>query len=249
MLDKLPHQSSDLPAAVVDLATRLGAQSARRGSMVTLTQSGRMKRALGSDSWMPFTARQSIDAGACNFEWRARLAPFGMISVCDALDNGVGRLDVTALGFIPMARTSHTPALVRGELMRYLAELAWAPDAILANSSLRWRTEGEDKLLVGAGDSDYSVEVLLTLDDKGRIVEAFAPDRPRSSTKPILPTHWRGRFTDYRLHSGRWIPFAAEVAWEIDGKEDIYWQAKICDWTFEKQDDAHLFNRSDAAPR
>jgi hypothetical protein len=45
-----------------------------------------------------------------------------------------------------------------------------------------------------------------------------------------LPTPWRGRFSDYRRHFGRWLPFAGEVGWEIDGKEIVYWQGKIADW-------------------
>jgi hypothetical protein len=47
--------------------------------------------------------------------------------------------DVRALGLIPIVRAERTPALQRGQLMRYLAELAWAPDAILHNTELRWR--------------------------------------------------------------------------------------------------------------
>ena len=49
-----------------------------------------------------------------------------MISVCDALTEGGGKLDVFALGLIPMVCAHRTAALVRGELMRYLAELAVA---------------------------------------------------------------------------------------------------------------------------
>ena len=27
-----------------------------------------------------------------------------------------------------------------------------------------------------------------------------------------------------------WLPFAGEVAWEIDGKETLYWQGRIEHW-------------------
>ncbi|MEQ1688987.1 MAG: DUF6544 family protein, partial [Sphingopyxis sp.] len=112
-----------LPSAVHDLALRLGASPELARSTVKLEQSGRMKRQLGQESWMPFTAAQTLSANACEFEWRARFGPFGLISACDALQDGEGRLDVMALGFIPVARTERTAALMRGELMRYLAEL------------------------------------------------------------------------------------------------------------------------------
>ncbi|MEP6563896.1 MAG: DUF6544 family protein [Mesorhizobium sp.] len=219
-----------LPAAVYDLALRLGAKPEMGRTTVKLTQTGRMKQRLGATSWMSFTATQTIDTHECAFDWRARVGPFGMISVRDALKSGQGQLDVVALGVIPVARAEHSSALMRGELMRYLAELAWAPDAILFNTTLRWREDGPDRLAVSAGSGETAAEVTLNLDSEGRIAGAFAPDRPRSATAPILPTPWRGRFSDYRLHGNIWLPFTGEVAWEIDGKEIIYWQGRIERW-------------------
>ena len=135
-----------------------------------------------------------------------------------------------ALGCIPIARTERSSALMRGELMRYLAELAWAPHALLLNTALRWRVNAPDALAVSAGAGETASEVVLNLDSEGRIAGAFALDRPRSATEPILPTPWRGRFSDYRLHNGIWIPFAGEVSWEIKGREEIYWQGRIETW-------------------
>ena len=219
-----------LPAAVYDLALRLGANPEMSRKTVKLRQTGRMKQRLGATSWMSFTATQTIDTCECAFDWRARFGPFGMISVRDGLKGGQGRLDVMALGVIPIARAERSSALMRGELMRYLAELAWAPDAILLNTTLRWREDGPDRLAVSAGVGETAAEVTLTLDGEGRIAGAFAPDRPRSATVPVLPTPWRGRFSDYRRHGNIWLPFAGEVAWEIDGKETIYWQGQIEHW-------------------
>lgn len=114
--------------------------------------------------------------------------------------------------------------------MRYLAELAWVPDAILHNTALRWRVDGPDKLAVSAGLGDAAAEVVLSLDSDGRIAGSFAPDRPRSASVPFLPTPWQGRFSDYRRHDGLWLSFAGEVAWVIDGKEATYWQGHIAQW-------------------
>lgn len=226
----MPRQPGNLPPSVLALANRLGARTVPEGLVVRLVQSGRMRRAVGSSSWMSFTARQSMQIGACDFAWRARFAPFGLIGVCDALENGVGRLDVTALGCVPIVRTPHTPALIRGELMRYLAELPWVPDAILANPALRWREGETNEIIVESGEGTSAAEITFGLDDAGRVTTVFAPDRPRSAVEPILPTPWRGRFSDYRLHQGRWIPFFGEVAWKIDGKEEVYWQGQLNDW-------------------
>ena len=161
------------------------------------------------------------------------MGPFGLISARDALVGGEGRFDITALSVFPIARAEHTAALIRGELMRYLAELAWAPDAILRNTHLRWRQDGPDTLSVSAGSGEAASEVRLTLDSDGRIAGAFAPDRPRSATPPVLPTPWRGRFFDYQRHEGRWLPFAGEVAWEVEGKDVVYWQGRVGHWAME----------------
>ena len=226
------RRDAQLPATVYDLAVRLGADPISDPRDVRLKQTGRMKPKLDSASWMSFTATQTISTRTCAFDWLAHAGPFGMISARDALSVGEGRLDVTALGFIPIAHAEHSPALVRGELMRYLAELAWAPDAILHNTELRWRKDGPDALAVSAGSGETASEVVLSLDNEGRIAGVFAPDRPRSVAASLLPTPWRGRFSDYRLHEGWWLPFAGEVAWDIDGKEIIYWQGRIEQWGF-----------------
>jgi hypothetical protein len=71
---------------------------------------------------------------------------------------------------------------------------------------------------------------MLSLDSSGRIADAFAPDRPHSATEPIPLTPWRGQFSDYRRVGTVWLPFAGEVAWEIDGKQIPYWQGQIESW-------------------
>jgi hypothetical protein len=230
MSDTDQQNRARLPDAVYSLAIRLGVNPKGLRPGVKLTQTGRMKRKLGAEEWMAFTATQTISAHACEFDWRARAGPFGVVSANDALKNGEARFDIIALGFIPIARAEHSPALIRGELMRYLAELAWAPDAILLNTALRWREDAPDRLAVSAGTVELAAEVVFSLDNQGRIASAFAPDRPRSVTLPVLPTPWRGQFFDYRLHGSTWLPFAGEVGWEIDAKQETYWQGRIEHW-------------------
>ena len=230
MIDIKLKRDRLLPAAVYDLAMRLGADPDCGTDSVFLRQRGRMKTKLDSPSWMGFTATQSISTRECAFDWRANGGPAGMISVRDALTVGEAQLDVKALRLFSLAHAENSPALVRGELMRYLAELAWAPDAILHNTGLRWRIHGTDTLAVTAGSGETVSEVVLSLNSEGRIAGAFAPDRPRSATVPNLPTPWRGRFSDYRLHNGRWLPFSGEVGWNIDGQEIVYWQGQINEW-------------------
>ena len=218
-----------LPTAVYQLALRLGADPRRAKATVRLGQTGSMREVVAA-TWMTFRAERKISNLHCAFEWRARTGPLRSIFVRDALAGGRGRLDVRVLGFIPIGASNSSPQLTRGELMRHLAELAWAPDAILHDTELRWREDGPDTLAVSAGAGETETEVVLTLDDEGRIGGAFAPDRPRAVKASFLPTPRRGRFSDYRRHDDRWLPFAGEVAWVIDGVETVYFQGQIEHW-------------------
>lgn len=154
-------------------------------------QTGRMRQK-AAGSWGAFKARQTIALDRCAFDWIARTGPAGLVSVRDALVDGVGHLHVRALGFITLARAESSAQPIRSELMRYLAELAWAPDAILRNVGLRWRDDGSDRLVVGAGSGETAAEVTLTLDGEGRIAGTFAPNRGALIDGVIIPTPWRG---------------------------------------------------------
>jgi hypothetical protein len=220
----------ELPGDVRALARRLGALAANAPSTVHLSQIGRMRQDAGS-SWRRFTAEQTISSEKCEFDWIARTGPGRLIKVQDALIDGRGRLEVRAVGLFPIARAGGSPELTRGELMRYLAELAWAPDAISNNPHLHWQVDAPDRLVVRGEIGSVVAQLTLELDSSGRVASTFAPDRPRAVGKALIPTPWRGRFFDYRLHEGRWIPFGGEVGWVTDGSDEICWQGKIERWT------------------
>lgn len=220
-----------LPRAVRDLALRLGASPARIAGPVHLTQTGSMKLRLDTEVWLPFRASQTLEVTRCAFSWRARFWPLGYLTVQDALVDGEGRMDVTAFGIFPLVRAQLSAALTKGELQRYMAELPYAPDAILHNPALEWREIDRNRLAVTTGSGAQRAEVTFTLDPDGRIGSVRAEDRPRSATAPTLPTPWEGQFSDYRPAQGRSIPFAAEVSWEIDGKRNLYWRGTLTDWT------------------
>lgn len=218
-----------VPAIAQDLARGLGADGTPWGKWVRLRQTGRMRQD-ASSAWMSFRARQTIRTCECGFDWRARTGPGGIVGIRDALAGGRGLLRVRALGFIPIVRAPASPDLTRGELMRYLAELPWAPGAILNNPDLRWRRDAPDRLVVGAGQGAISAEVTLALDRAGRIAEVLAPDRPRAVGRSFVPTPWRGRFLDYERHNGLWLPRRAEVAWVIGGTETCCFEGRIDGW-------------------
>ncbi|MEI8144938.1 MAG: DUF6544 family protein [Alphaproteobacteria bacterium] len=210
------------------LAQRLGAKTGDHRSTVHLTQTGRM-RVSNDARWTSFKASQSVSVTRCAFDWRARTGAFGLQWIRDSLDHGEGSLSVKALGLIPLARFEPSAALTQGQLIRYLAELPLAPDAILRNNALVWRSLGSHQLSVSSGLGENAAEVTFTLDDEGMVADMFAL-RPRAVGSEFKPTPWLARFSDYRLHEGRRLPFRAEVTWKIEGTPHLVWQGRMTDW-------------------
>lgn len=218
-----------LPGPVLDLAKRLGVDPKSVAQRVTLTQSGDMQLGKGAGR-SRFRARQMIDIRETGFVWRAAFGPFGAVSVCDGYADGAGALDVRLFGLIRLAHMGG-PALAKGEIMRYLAEIAWAPDAMVFNGSLVWTVIDARTFSVAAGSGAGYGSVQISLDDEGRIGGIFAPDRPYTDGKHTDERPWSGRFFDYRRHAGRLLPFGAEVGWVIDGRYSNYWRGTMTSWT------------------
>ena len=215
---------TDLPAEVVALAARLGARPDGSSGYVTFKQTGQMWQAPGAKP-MGFTANQTIRLNEPGFLWRASFG--GMILVADYFVSRSGGMEVMLLGAVPITSIVHSASANKGEIMRYLAELPLSPDAILFNKTLDWTVIDTKTIKVAAGTGESRGEVTLYLDDSGLISRMRAESRPYAE-KGEHP--WQGRFWDYQTVGGRTIPIQAEVAWDLDAGEFVYWRGKNLDW-------------------
>lgn len=111
--------------------------------------------------------------------------------------------------------------------MRYLAELAWAPQAMLANETLVWREIDGATIEVATQVAGEHVAVRLHFDSTGDITAASAAARPRAVGKTSVPTPWRGTYGDYGLVNGVRLPTTAEVAWLLPDGPFTYFRARI----------------------
>lgn len=187
-------------------------------------------RSEATETFKRFTAAQAISLDRAEFSWRARTGPLGLISVEDSLHRGTPILRVTALGFLPLARPKADATMLKSERMRYLAELAWAPHALLRNTALDWSVVGDRALTVGLGSGRSRGEVELRLDEAGLIAETFAPDRPRIEDGRTVERPWHGRFDNYRSFAGVMVPTRAEVGWTVGDRLFSVWRGEILDW-------------------
>jgi len=123
----------------------------------------------------------------------------------DAYAGGEGPLDARLLSAIPVA-SSTGPDAALGEAMRYLAELPWAPDAILGNPAIRWRMTGPRSLEASLAEP-AGAAVAFTFDEAGDIVLMDARDRPSGDAEgQAVRLDWRGESSDYRTIGPRRVP-------------------------------------------
>jgi hypothetical protein len=187
-------------------------------------------RASPGAAWQRHTSEQTIGVHEPGFIWlaRVRLAPLMHALILDAYVDGEGLLEVRLLGSVRLARATG-PQVSRGELMRYLAELVWAPHAMLHNPHLRWREIDMNTVEVSAASTDGLARVRLVFED-GDIARIEADDRPRAVGRGTVPTGWRGRFFDYREMGGCRIPTQAEVSWLLVDGPFICWRGEITEF-------------------
>lgn len=107
---------------------------------VRLSQEGQFRRSDSEDRWRPFKATQVFTTRPPGFDWdaRIRMAPGVTAFVHDAYVAGEGMLHAKALSLITVADVHGTTAAAEGELLRYLAEAAWYPTALLPSQGVRW---------------------------------------------------------------------------------------------------------------
>lgn len=172
-----------------------------------------------------FTAHEDLATDRVSFAWRAKFPMLGPISlqVIDSYQNENGLLEVR-LGRLPVQR-KRGPELSRGEACRYLAELAWAPQAIVANAALEWVDVDESTVEVATLVGTERIGVHLIFDEDGQIARTVA-ERPRVEAENAI-TRWVGEYRDYRDFGGVVVPTRGEVRWELPSGPFTYWRAEI----------------------
>ena len=172
-----------------------------------------------------FTATEELAVDRVAFAWRARFPLLGPVSmrVIDAYDGTNGRLKVSVLG-MPVQRKGG-PGLARGEAFRYLAEIAWVPQAILANRQLSWREVDGQTVELATRVDDEPIAVRLVFNDAGDIVQTIA-ERPRLEAGNATTT-WIGEYADYQRLDGIRLPTRGEVRWELPDGPFVYWRGTV----------------------
>lgn len=194
-----------------------------------LSHTGDFNLSETGERWKPFTSRQTVVTRRPGFVWdaRVRMAPGVRVHVHDAYRAGEGWLHAALAGLLDLARQQGCGELARGELMRFLAEAAWYPTALLPSQGVRW--EAVDDASADATLVDAAVEVRLRFrfDAAGHVASVRAEARGRGSGASMHLLPWEGRWSDHRVHEGMTLPFAGEVAWVLPEGPRPYWRGRL----------------------
>jgi hypothetical protein len=198
-------------------------------SAVRVQHIGTFNLSENGQQWKPFTSHQRVTLQPPGFDWegRIRLIPGLTVRVHDAYVAGEGILHATLLGLFTLVHLRGTPEVAQGELMRYLAEAAWYPTALLPSQGVHWQAVDEDTAEASVRDGDTSVTLLFRFDSQSLITSVRAVARGRRVGDTVVATPWEGSVTRYAWRDGMRVPLEGEVAWILPDGPQPYWRGRI----------------------
>jgi hypothetical protein len=224
-----PPAAAEMPPRPAELAALLSRESAVPDGAAALRIRQRGEMRFGpTDRWMAFEAEQLVSLIKPAFAWDASIAmlPLVPVRVIDAFDGSSGLLDARVGGVVSVSRTAGGDADA-GELMRYLAELAWAPGALTRNAGLSFEALSPTRVRVTAMAAATPVSVDLELGPNGEIIAAGVAARGMTVGNEIRPTRWGGTYSEWTTIGGLYLPRRAEVSWRPPEGAFVYWRGEI----------------------
>jgi hypothetical protein len=188
------------------------------------------------ERWRPFTSRQRVVTQRPGFMWDGRIAmlPGVAVHVHDAYVAGEGILHPALFGLIALADMRDTGGdLARGELMRFFAEAAWYPTALLPSQGVRWEPVDDRSAKATLMDGALSLTMLFRFRDDGLIDSVQAEARGRAVGGQVIPTPWEARCSNYHARNGMRVPLTGEAAWLLPEGRKAYWRGHITEIVYE----------------
>lgn len=199
---------------------------------VELSQEGQFNFNERSDKWNPFTATQFFVTKQLGFDWDAKIqmAPGLNAFVHDTYLLGAGNLHASLLGLFTLANMHDTPELNQGELLRFLAEGAWYPTALLPSQGVCWEAIDDTSARGTLTDGDTTASLVFGFNPEGTIATISAAARYRDK---LTAMPWGGRFSEYTVCEGMLVPLVGEVGWVHPEGLRLYFKGTITEITYE----------------
>ena len=226
-----PHELEGLPPPVQRYFRVVLTAGQPIVAAVRIAHAGQFNMDATHARWSAFTSDQLVITRRPGFDWdaRIRMAPGLHVFVHDAYVAGEGFLYAALCGLIPLADLRGTPEVAEGELMRFLAEAAWYPTALLPSQGVRWDAIDDTSARASLVDGATTVSLVFRFDAEGLIHTAHAAARYRTVNGALVATPWQGRFWAHEVRGGMRIPLHGEVAWLLPDGPSPYWRGRITD--------------------
>jgi len=195
----------------------------------TLELAGTFNLSATGEQWKPFTSRQRVVTRRPGFLWDAQVAmlPGVTVRVVDSYIAGEGRLQAAILGLFTVADARGGGELARGEFMRFFAEAAWYPTALLPSQGVRWAAVDDRSANATIVDGPLTLTLLFRFRAAGLIDSFRAEARGAGVGKEMVMLPWEGNWSNYQLRDGMTVPFTGEVAWLRPAGRKPYFRGTI----------------------
>ncbi len=224
-----PRELEGLPAPVQRYFRAALSDAAPIVRAVSVAHRGEFDMSDGPPQWKPFHSTQRVVVRRPGFVWDARIAfvPGVSIHVHDAYVAGRGVLRAAIAGLVTVANVAGTPEVAQGELMRFLAEAAWYPTALLPSQGVQWTPIDDASARATLRDGEVEVSLVVRFGADALIESTYAPARGRTVGDRTVPTPWEGRFGRYEIRDGMRVPAEGDVGWILPEGRRPYWRGRI----------------------
>lgn len=228
------HEVDGLPPSVQRFFRTVLSDGMPLVAVASVEQTGTFNMGETFDQWKDFTATQRVVTRHPGFLWDARVAmlPGVAVHVHDAYVQGEGLLHAAIAGLVTVVNREGDD-VARGELMRFVAEAALYPTALLPSQGVVWTAVDQHSARATLVDGSISVAMTFIFGADGLIESIRADERGRLVDGKIIPTPWEGRWTDCQTVDGMRVPMTGEVAWLLPEGRKPYWRGRIRKLSYE----------------
>ena len=189
-------------------------------NVIRLLQKGSM-RTKPEGKWMPFEAIQYFTIDPPAFIWSAKIKAFPLFTIAgrDKYQNGEGNMLIKPL-YIITAANSRGEEINQGTLLRYMAEMAWFPQAA-GSKYLHWEYIDEHRARVTMQYGGTAASGVYLFNDDGRVA-GFEALRYGDFEGTYRKEKWSVAATGYKTFNGIGIGNKNEVTWKLK-EGDFKW--------------------------
>jgi hypothetical protein len=202
---------------------------------VAVKLAGTINLSAAEERWKPFTSRQRIVTRRPGFLWDAQVSmlPGVVVRVLDGYIAGEGLLRAAVLGLFTVADVRGGGEIARGEFMRFFAEAAWYPTALLPSQGVRWEAVDDASANATMVDGPLTLTLQFRFNDAGLIDSFRAEARGAGVGKEMVMVPWEGNWSNYQTRDGMTVPLTGEVAWMRPEGRKPYFRGTVASLTYE----------------